>query len=246
MAQTLEGRVIAVTGAGSGIGAATVGVLAKAGARIAALDVKWPAGTSLAASPDRLDLTLDVTDEAATEQAFARITAHFGRLDGLATCAGIVDTTAFLDLDAARFRRVTDVNVLGTFLCLKAAGARMQAGGRMVTIASIAGLRGGGLFGTAAYAASKGAVLALTKNAARVFGPQGIAVNSIAPGATDTPMTAPLLNLPGRADNLKAMVPLGRSANPSEIGEAIAWLLSPQASYVHGATLVVDGGIVML
>ena len=246
MAQTLAGRVIAVTGAGSGIGAATVGVLAKAGARIAALDVKWPAGTSLAASPDRLDLTLDVTDEAATEQAFARITTHFGGLDGLATCAGIVDTTAFLDLDAARFRRVTDVNVLGTFLCLKAAGARMQAGGRMVTIASIAGLRGGGLFGTAAYAASKGAVLALTKNAARVFGPQGIAVNSIAPGATDTPMTAPLLNLPGRADSLKAMVPLGRGADPSEIGEAIAWLLSPQASYVHGATLVVDGGIVML
>ena len=149
-AEGLSGRVIAVTGAGSGIGAATVGVLAKAGARIAALDVKWPAGNSDDAdAAGRLTLTLDVTDEAATEQAFARIVAHFGRLDGLATCAGIVDTTGFLDLDAARFRRVTDVNVLGTFLSMKAAGARMQAGGRIVTIASIAGLRGGGLFRTA-------------------------------------------------------------------------------------------------
>jgi NAD(P)-dependent dehydrogenase (short-subunit alcohol dehydrogenase family) len=244
MADGLKGRVIAVTGAGSGIGAATVGVLEKAGARIAALDVTWP-GEMPAATPDRLTLALDVTDEAATEAVFSRVVAHFGRIDGLATCAGIVDTTAFLELDTARFRRVMDVNVLGTFLSMKAAGSRMQEGGRMVTIASIAGLRGGGLFGTAAYSASKGAVLALTKNAARTFGPMGIAVNTIAPGSTDTPMTAPLKSLPGRAESVKAMVPLGRSADPTEIGEAIAWLLSPQASYVNGSTLVVDGGIVM-
>ena len=80
---------------------------------------------------------------------------------------------------------------------------------------------------------------------ARTFGPQGIAVNSIAPGSTDTPMTAPLKALPGRRESVKAMVPLGRSADPAEIAEAIAWLLSPQASYVNGSTLVVDGGIVM-
>lgn len=245
MSEGLKGRVIVVTGAGSGIGAATVGVLAKAGARIAALDVHWPKGET-AATADRMSLTLDVTDEAATDAAFVRIVEHFGRIDGLATCAGIVDTTAFLDIDAARFQRVMNVNVLGTFLSMKAAGARMQDGARMVTIASIAGLRGGGLFGTAAYSASKGAVLALTKNAARTFGPKGIAVNCIAPGSTDTPMTASLMTLPGRADSLKAMVPLGRSADPKEIGEAIAWLLSPQSSYVNGATLVVDGGIVMM
>ena len=244
MTDSLQGRVIAVTGAGSGIGAATVGVLAKAGARIAALDVRWPA-VKAADSTDRLDLTLDVTDESATEAAFARIVTHFGRIDGLATCAGIVDTAAFLDIDAARFRKVMDVNVLGTFLSMKAAGSRMNAGARMVTIASIAGLRGGGLFGTAAYSASKGAVLALTKNAARTFGPKGIAVNCIAPGSTDTPLTAPLRQLLGRAESVAALVPLGRSADASEIGEAIAWLLSPQASYVNGATLVVDGGVVM-
>jgi 3-oxoacyl-[acyl-carrier protein] reductase len=244
MADGLQGRVIAVTGAGSGIGAATVGVLSKAGVRIAAFDMTWPA-VMAAESADRLDLTLDVTDEAATEAAFARVVAHFGRIDGLATCAGIVDTAGFLDIDAARFRKVMDVNVLGTFLSMKAAGRHMQDGARMVTIASIAGLRGGGLLGTAAYAASKGAVLALTKNAARTFGPKGIAVNTIAPGATDTPMTASLRQVPGSAESVAAMVPLGRNAQPSEIAEAIAWLLSPQASYVNGATLVVDGGIVM-
>ena len=245
MADGLKGRVVAVTGAGSGIGAATVAVLAKAGARIAALDLKWP-DQPASKSADRLTLTLDVADEAATEAAFEAIATHFGRLDGLVTCAGIVDTFPFMELDAARFRRVTDVNVIGTFLSMKAAAARMKPGARMVTIASIAGLRGGGLLGTAAYSASKGAVLALTKNAARVFGPLGIAVNTIAPGATDTPLTAPLRSVPARAEAVRAMVPLGRNAEPAEIAEAIAWLLSPQASYVHGATLVVDGGIVMM
>lgn len=244
MAEGLKGRVIAVTGGGSGIGAATVAVLLKAGARVAALDIAF-VGATPAPSRELLHFTLDVTDEAATEAAYNKIVAHFDRIDGLATCAGIVDTTDFLDIDAARFRKVTDVNVLGTFLSLKAAGRRMQEGGRMVTIASVAGLRGGGLFGTAAYSASKGAVLALTKNAARTFGPKGIAVNCIAPGSTDTPMTAPIQAAPGRAAQLKAQVPLGRSAAPTEIAEAIAWLLSPQASYVNGATLVVDGGIVM-
>ena len=122
MADGLKGRVVAVTGAGSGIGAATVEVLAKAGARIAALDLKWP-DKPAAPSPDRLTLTLDVADEAATEAAFAAIAAHFGRLDGLVTCAGIVDTSDFMELDAARFRRVTDVNVIGTFRSMKAAAA---------------------------------------------------------------------------------------------------------------------------
>jgi NAD(P)-dependent dehydrogenase (short-subunit alcohol dehydrogenase family) len=245
VSDALKDRVVVVTGAASGIGAAAVEVLAKAGVRIAALDLKWPKDVA-GPTAGRLSVTLDVTNEAASEAAFAQVMKHFGRIDGLATCAGIVDTTAFLEIDAARFRKVTDVNVLGTFLSMKAAGARMAPGGRIVTIASIAGLRGGGLLGTAAYAASKGAVLALTKNAARTFGPMGIAVNSIAPGATDTPMTAALKSHPERANSLKAMVPLGRLAEPAEIAEAIAWLLSPQASYINGATLVVDGGIVMM
>jgi NAD(P)-dependent dehydrogenase (short-subunit alcohol dehydrogenase family) len=236
------GRVYVVTGAGSGIGAATADILAKEGASVVRVDLKAPATPATASG---LSLAVDVSDEHAVEAAMVRVIETFGRLDGLATCAGVVDTRGFLELDAAAFRRVQDVNVLGTFLSIKSAGRRMQAGGRVVTISSIAGIRGGGMFGTAAYAASKGAVLALTKNAAREFGPKGITVNCVAPGPTDTPMTAPLQAEPRRAERLKELVPLGRSAAPTEIGEAIAWLLSPKASFVNGATLVVDGGIVM-
>lgn len=244
MASALAGRVIAVTGAASGIGAATVQVLRAKGAKVAGLDRAWPAGAE-SRPADHLTLTLDVTDTNATTAAFAKVHAHFGRLDGLATCAGIVDTTPFMELDAARFAHVLAVNVTGSFLSMQAAARHMQSGARMVTVASIAGMRGGGVLGTAAYSASKGAVLGLTKNAARVFGPLGIAVNTVAPGFTETPMTAPVRAVPGRAEQVVQMAALGRGASPTEIAEAIAWLLSPEASYVHGATLVADGGIVM-
>jgi NAD(P)-dependent dehydrogenase (short-subunit alcohol dehydrogenase family) len=248
MAKGLDGRVIAMTGAASGIGAATADLLREGGARVARLDIGWPAKPDKGngTSESELTLALDVTDERCVGQAFARIAQHFGRLDGLATCAGIVDTSAFEALDGATFRRVLDVNLVGTFLCMQAAAGHLVEGGRIVTIASVAGIRGGGLFGTAAYAASKGGVLALTKNAARVLGPRGITVNCIAPGSVDTPMTAPIQADPDRRERLKSLVALGRSAVPSEIGEAIAWLMSPRASYVSGATLVVDGGLVMM
>jgi NAD(P)-dependent dehydrogenase (short-subunit alcohol dehydrogenase family) len=122
----------------------------------------------------------------------------------------------------------------------------MERGARICTVASIAGLRGGGLSGTAAYAASKGAVLALTRNMARVLGPRGIAVNAIAPGSTETPMLAAMLADPANRARLEGMNALGRIGTAEEIAAAIAWLLSPAASYVHGATLVADGGLMML
>jgi NAD(P)-dependent dehydrogenase (short-subunit alcohol dehydrogenase family) len=155
-------------------------------------------------------------------------------------------TDDFNALNAATFRKVYEVNVIGTFLCIKAAAAKMREGGRIVTVSSIGGIRGGGLFGTAAYAASKGAVIALAKNAARVLGSKGITVNCVAPGPTDTPMNAPIEADPPLKRRLESLTPLGRFAAPVEIGQAIVWLLSDQASFVNGATLVVDGGIVMM
>jgi 3-oxoacyl-[acyl-carrier protein] reductase len=240
----LGGKVYAITGAGGGIGAATARLLLARGAHVVRMDVKWPAEAK-PVERERL-VTLDVCDEAAVKRTFDELASAHRRLDGIATCAGIVDTSDFFAIDAARFRRVQDVNVLGTFLAIKHAAPHMKDGGRVVTIASVAGIRGGGLLGTAAYAASKGAVLALTKNAARVLGPRGITVNCIAPGPTDTAMTAPLQADPARKQRLSELVALGRSADPAEIGEAIVWLLSPQASFVSGSTLVVDGGIVMM
>ena len=113
-------------------------------------------------------------------------------------------------------------------------------------MSSVAGIRGGGLFGTAAYAASKGAVLALSKSAARSLGPRGIAVNCVAPGPTETAMTEPVFANSALKGSVSSLTALGRTASPEEIAEAIVWLLSPASSYVSGATLVVDGGLVMM
>ncbi len=232
-----------VTGAGSGIGAATARLLIERGWQVACMDrnadsVRAIAGAAMA-------IPVDVSDEAALVAAFAQVKAQFGGLDALAPIAGIYDTTPFFEATAETFRRVHDVNVVGTFVCLREGAAMMQSGARICTVASVAGIRGGGLAGTVAYATSKGAILAMTKNAARVLGPRGIAVNTIAPGMIETPFAAGPLADPAIRSRIEGMTSFNRLGTPEEIGEAIAWLLSPEASYVHGATLVADGGMVM-
>ena len=127
MARGVKGRVVVVTGAASGIGAATSELLADAGAHVARLDMKWPTKTPQD-STGRFVRVLDVANEAAVEQSFQEIVGHFGSIDGLATCAGITNTDDFNALDAATFRRVYEVNVIGTFLCIKAAAAKMRQG----------------------------------------------------------------------------------------------------------------------
>ena len=234
---------VAVTGAGRGIGAATARLLISRGHRVACLDRDLTAAREVAG--EQPAIAVDVADEAAVIRAFGEVRAALGGLDALATCAGIFETTPFFETTAETFRRVHDVNVIGTFLCLREAVGLMQAGARICTVASVAGLRGGGLSGTVSYASSKGAVLALTKNAARMLGPRGIAVNTIAPGVIDTPFVAGALSEPGTRQRLEGLTSFNRLGTAEEIAEAIAWLLSPAASYVHGATLVADGGMVM-
>lgn len=234
---------IAITGAASGIGAATARLFIERGHQVACLD-RDIAGARRVAG-DHLSIQVDVADEASVKAAFGAIRQEFGGLDALATCAGIYETTPFAETTAAIFRRIHEVNVIGTFLCLQAAVEMMQPGARICTVASVAGLRGGGLAGTVSYATSKGAVLALTKNAARVLGPKGIAVNTVAPGMIDTPFAATPLSDPAIRSRVEGMTSFNRLGTAEEIAPAIAWLLSPEASYVHGATLVADGGMVM-
>ena len=177
--------------------------------------------------------------------AFARACEWLGGLDALTTCAGVADTTPFMDITVDTFREVYAVNVIGTFLCLREAARHMPPGGRICTVASVAGLRGGGLSGTAAYAASKGGVLALTKNAARALADKGISVNTVAPGATLTPMIEEAWKNEAHRKRVEGMAVQNRTAAPEEIAKSIAFLLSPDASIVTGATLVADGGLVM-
>ncbi len=257
-ASAVEARPVAVvTGAASGIGAATMALLVSRGWRVAGIDIdgatlkstvdringKTPSGTDVSSIASAF--VADVADEAAVVSAFKEIESAFGTIHGLVTSAGMADTTPFMDLTVDIFRRAHDVNVIGTWLCIREAALRMKPGGRICTVASVAGIRGGGLSGTAAYAASKGAVLALTKNAARALGERGISVNTVAPGATETPMIAAPLAIPGNRQRLESMNVQQRIASPEQIANAIAFLISPESSIITGSTLVADGGLLM-
>ena len=240
-------RTAIVTGAASGIGAATVRELAARGYRIACIDRDGPGVRTCAgdAGAPHLAIEADVGDESSVVTAFADAARALGNIDALVTSAGVAEMTPFMELDGATFLRVYRDNVVGTFLSIREAARHMAPGGRICTVASVAGLRGGGLSGTAAYAASKGAVLALTKSAARALADRGIAVNTIAPGATLTPMLAVAFADPAHRQRVEAMSAMKRAAEPDEIARAIAFLISPDASYVDGATLVADGGLCM-
>jgi NAD(P)-dependent dehydrogenase (short-subunit alcohol dehydrogenase family) len=246
-----QGQTAIVTGSASGIGAATLLELARQGYRTVGIDIDAAGATASAAAAleiNRLDhraIVADVSDEPGLVAAFEEAFAFLGRLDVLVTSAGVAETTPFMDISAAKFRAVYDVNVVGTFLSIREAARRMRPGARICTVASVAGLRGGGLTGTAAYAASKGGVLALTKSAARSLAAQGIRVNTIAPGATLTPMIAEFWKNEAHRARVEGMSALNRSAEAREIAGAIAFLVSPAASAITGSTLVADNGLMM-
>jgi NAD(P)-dependent dehydrogenase (short-subunit alcohol dehydrogenase family) len=235
-----------VTGGASGIGRALCELLSKEGYRVAVADRDKRGADEVAHHIDGYAFEVDVADEASVVAMFDGALAAFGgTLDALATPAGIAETTPFMDITVDAFRRVHEINVIGTFLCVREAAKRMRAGGRICTVASVAGKRGGGLSGTAAYAASKGGVLALSRSAARSLAPLGIAVNCVAPGPTLTPMLDEPFKNAEQRQRVESMTLLGRAGEPREIAEAIAWLLSPRSSYVAGETLTIDGGLML-
>jgi NAD(P)-dependent dehydrogenase (short-subunit alcohol dehydrogenase family) len=237
----LNSKRAAVTGSSSGIGAATAALLAQQGWQVVCLDRNPGAGLPAGAT----SMQVDVADEPAVCASFAMIGRKLGGLDALVTCAGLYETTPFFETTAATFSRILAVNVTGTFLCIREAARLMQRGARICTLSSVAGIRGGGIAGTVSYASTKGAVLALTKNAARELGPKGIAVNTVAPGMIDTPFAAVPLSDASIRRRIEGMASFGRLGNAEEIAQTIAWLISPAASFVHGATIVADGGMVM-
>lgn len=242
-----EKPVAIVTGAAQGIGAAVVDSLVSNGFIVCCVDLNESAMKSLKArhGNDVAAYKLDVSDEEAVVGTFKKIFRKFGRIDALATCAAVVNVTPFDKLTASEFRIQNDINVIGTFLPMREAAKYMQEGGRICTMSSAAGIRGGGIGGTAAYSASKGAVISLTKDAARSLGERGITVNCVSPALVQTPMLGEAVVDPVRRAQIQNMNSLKRKGEPKEIGDLVAWLLSSQASYVSGSLIAADGGLTM-
>ena len=233
----LDGRVVAVTGGASGIGLATVELLRERGATTVSWDL-----AAAPADPPHAAAALDVTDDAAVADAVADIVAAHGRIDGLVNCAGTLgrtgDRLADQPLDAAR--RTFDVNTHAALSTMQQILPHMVAaeGGAVVNVASNAAL--GGRPGLGPYSASKAAMIAYTRTAAREYGRHGIRVNAVCPGGTATPMVGDASD--EARERVTRTIPLGRWAEPAEIARTIVFLVSDEASYVSGATLVVDGG----
>jgi NAD(P)-dependent dehydrogenase (short-subunit alcohol dehydrogenase family) len=236
-------RTILVTGAASGIGLSCAERLMAQGDRVAALDAK---AISLAGGDSLLPLTADVSDLAQCRRAVARTIERFGRLDALCHFAGIHSTASWEDLGEVEFARVLAVNVIGSFNMAKAAAAHMkQHGGGAIVLTSsgsikVSGVGGGSGRGGPAYVASKAAITGLNQALARSLGRYDIRVNTVSPGATDTPMIADYT--PESRDAAARRSFLGRIGRPEDVADVAIFLISDQARFITGEIISVSGG----
>jgi meso-butanediol dehydrogenase / (S,S)-butanediol dehydrogenase / diacetyl reductase len=260
----LQDKIVLVTGAGAGIGRATAMAMAAAGATVAAADIDLAAAERTAAevatnARRAIAIPADCGDVASIDQMVARTVAEFGRLDIIVNNAGVTRYAPIMELGEADWDRIHRVNAKGVFFCLQRAAKEMiaqhrrgEGGGRIINIASISG-RGYPGASNAAYAASKGAVIALTKTAAQQLGPHDINVNAICPGVTRTELGArnavaraaergiTIAQLQAEQD---AQIPIRRANTPEDIAAMAVFLASPGARNITGQAYNVDGGLV--
>ncbi|WP_271985910.1 SDR family oxidoreductase [Pseudoclavibacter terrae] len=238
----LLGKTAVVTGASRGIGEAVAGALMRSGADVTALQ-RGPASQDLRQLADELGRRLtSVSVDFTEEQSIGSAITEIGAVDILVNNAGTQIRHDAVDFPLADFNRVMQVNTSAVFQLSQGFGAHMVArgGGKIVTLASLLSFQGG--LRVPAYAASKGAVAQLTKALSNEWASHGVNVNAVAPGYVQTDMNEALLADPDRFRQLSERIPAGRWALPDDIANAVAYLCTPYADYVHGTILAVDGG----
>jgi 3-oxoacyl-[acyl-carrier protein] reductase len=247
--QSLTGQVAIITGAGQGIGRAVAGILAGEGATVAVTDVERERAERVAtelraAGHAASGHAVDVTDRATVEAMAEAVIAEHGRIDILAAVAGIYPYSSIGEITSAEWSRVMDTNVLGALHALQACLPTMRARGygRIVLMSSITGPITGQV-GHAHYGASKSAMLGLMRTAAVELAQEGITVNAVMPGNVRTEGVAAFG--PEHEARTASGIPMKRLADPEEVGWAVRYFASPEAAYVTGQTLVIDGGQVL-
>lgn len=246
----LEGRGVLVTGAAGGIGRAVARAFAQAGANVVAVDLDGAAVEEVAAglggAGRHAALATDVAQLAGHDALVARAREAAGPLYVLAHVAAVIRRSELEDVTEEDWALQEAVNLRATFFLNRAVARAMReqgGGGRIVNFAS-QGWWTGGFGGSVAYAATKGGVVSMTRGLARTFGPDGILVNCVSPGAVDTPMLRDGMT-DAALESFRAQIPLGRFAAPEEVAGAVVFLASDHASYITGATLNVSGGQLM-
>ncbi len=246
----LEGRSAVITGGGtrSGIGFATARLFVRHGARVAVLDLPETDSASAAADldGDSLGIACDVRDKAACLAAVDHAAAAFGAPDILVGNAGVVHGTPVLDIGRDEYDEVLDVNLRGNFNMAQAVIPHMKTAGNgsIVLMSSIAGQAGGGLFGRSHYAAAKSGLFGLARALARELAPDGIRANAVAPGVIDNDFTRGAMTRADK-DAIAATVPMGRLGTSDDVANVCLFLASDLSSYMTGAVLPVNGGLLI-
>jgi len=238
----LANKIAFVTGGASGIGNAIASVFAREGATVYIGDLP----DALDASSSERNIRLDVAEEKSVRDAFAQLDERAGGIDILVNSAGVLRSGPLSSSALDDWESLSAINVGGLYACSMAAVAMMapRKYGKILNLSSISAIKGGGFIGNALYGTSKAAVSTLTKGFAREYAPFGINVNAIAPGLTDTPMIAALDE--EARERIVAGVPARRLAEPTDIANLAAFLVSDLAGYINGSTVIIDGGALTL
>jgi glucose 1-dehydrogenase len=259
MLQPLMGQTALVTGAASGIGAGVARALGAAGASVVVNYVTNPDAAEAVATDIRakgteaLALQADVSNEAEVQEMFAKAIARLGAIDILVNNAGLQQDAPFTDMTLGQWNKVIGVNLTAMFLCAREAAREMirrgvradvsRAAGKIVCISSVHEMIPWA--GHVNYAASKGGVRTFMQSLAQELAPHRIRVNSVAPGAIQTPINRAAWETPEALASLLRLIPYGRIGQPDDIGRVVAWLVSDDADYIHGQTIFVDGGMTL-